>query len=180
MKIILTKAPPRATVVFRPLLLEGIFSNYPSQHRRYPKFSDLKQPPLSSVSQSVQLLFLVRIFATTWMPGFPVHHQLPELAQTHVLWIGDVIQPSHPLSSPSLLASIFPTSLQMAYHMVSLGSLQQNIYSQTSSPFMLWLRTPREKIPPDRGRSCQSLKVWPLGVTSRTLDKVVTEPVRFK
>ena len=35
------------------------------------------------------------------MPGFPVHHQLPELAQTPVHWVGDAIQPSHPLSSPS-------------------------------------------------------------------------------
>ena len=35
------------------------------------------------------------------MPGFPVHHQLPELTQTHVHWVGDVIQPSFPLSSPS-------------------------------------------------------------------------------
>ena len=34
-------------------------------------------------------------------PGFPVHHQLPEFAQTHVHWVGDAIQPSHPLSSPS-------------------------------------------------------------------------------
>ena len=34
-------------------------------------------------------------------PGFPVHHQLPEFAQTHVLQVGDAIQPSHPLSSPS-------------------------------------------------------------------------------
>ena len=33
--------------------------------------------------------------------GFPVHHQLLELAQTHVHWVGDAIQPSHPLSSPS-------------------------------------------------------------------------------
>ena len=33
-------------------------------------------------------------------PGFPVHHQLPELTQTHVHWVGDAIQPSHPLSSP--------------------------------------------------------------------------------
>ena len=33
-------------------------------------------------------------------PGFPVHHQLPELAQTHVHQVGDAIQPSHPLSSP--------------------------------------------------------------------------------
>ena len=35
------------------------------------------------------------------MPGFPVLHRLPELAQIHVHWVGVVIQPSHPLSSPS-------------------------------------------------------------------------------
>ena len=35
------------------------------------------------------------------MTGFPVHHQLPELAQIHVHWVGDAVQPSHPLSSPS-------------------------------------------------------------------------------
>ena len=34
-------------------------------------------------------------------PGLPVHHQLPELTQTHVHQVGDAIQPSHPLSSPS-------------------------------------------------------------------------------
>ena len=34
-------------------------------------------------------------------PGFPVHHQLPELAQTHVHQVGEAIQPSQPLSSPS-------------------------------------------------------------------------------
>ena len=34
-------------------------------------------------------------------PGFPVHCQLPELAQTHVHRVSDAIQPSHPLSSPS-------------------------------------------------------------------------------
>ena len=35
------------------------------------------------------------------MPGLPVHHQLPEFTQTHVPRVGDAIQPSHPLSSPS-------------------------------------------------------------------------------
>ena len=35
------------------------------------------------------------------MPGLPVHHQLPEFTQTHIHRVGDVIQPSHPLSSPS-------------------------------------------------------------------------------
>ena len=39
------------------------------------------------------------------MPGLPVHHQLPEFTQTHVHWVGDAIQPSHPLSSPFPLAS---------------------------------------------------------------------------
>ena len=34
-------------------------------------------------------------------PGFSVHHQLPELTQTHVHWVSDAIQPSHSLSSPS-------------------------------------------------------------------------------
>ena len=35
------------------------------------------------------------------IPGFPVHHELPELAQTHFHRVGDAIKPSHPLSSPS-------------------------------------------------------------------------------
>ena len=43
---------------------------------------------------SVQSLSHVQLFATPWttaMPGFPVHHQLLELAHTHVHWVGDVI-----------------------------------------------------------------------------------------
>ena len=38
------------------------------------------------------------------MPGFPVHHQLPELTQTHAHWVSDGIQPSHLLLYPSLPA----------------------------------------------------------------------------
>ena len=34
-------------------------------------------------------------------PGLPVHHQPPESTQTHVHWVSDAVQPSHPLSSPS-------------------------------------------------------------------------------
>ena len=37
-------------------------------------------------------------------PGLPVHHQRLEFSQTHVHWVGDAIQPSHPPSSPSLPA----------------------------------------------------------------------------
>ena len=45
------------------------------------------------------------------MPGLPVHHQHLESTQTHVHWVGDAIQPSHPLSSPSLLPPIPPSSM---------------------------------------------------------------------
>ena len=54
--------------------------------------------------QSVQSLSRVRLFVTPMdcsTPGLPVHHQLPEFTQTHVHWVGDAIQPSHPLLSPS-------------------------------------------------------------------------------
>ena len=44
------------------------------------------------------------------MPGFPVLHRLLELAQTHVHRVGDAIQPSHPLSSPS------PPALKLPQH----------------------------------------------------------------
>ena len=53
---------------------------------------------LSSVAQSCPTL-CDPMNCTT--PGLPVHHQLPESAQTHVHRVGDAIQPSHPLSSPS-------------------------------------------------------------------------------
>ena len=42
-------------------------------------------------------------------PGLPVHHQLPEFTQTHVHWVGDAIQQSHPLLSPSPHAPIPPS-----------------------------------------------------------------------
>ena len=72
-------------------------------------YSPLIRPPdgdqSSSVAQSCPALCDPMDCST---PGFPVHHQLPELAQTHVHW-GDAIQPSHPLSSLLLLPSIFPS-----------------------------------------------------------------------
>ena len=52
----------------------------------------------SSVAQSCPTLCDPMNHST---PGLPVHHQLPEFTQTHVHWVGDAIQPSHPLSSPS-------------------------------------------------------------------------------
>ena len=52
----------------------------------------------SSVTQSCPTLCDPMNHST---PGLPVHHQLPEFTQTHVHRVGDAIQPSHPLSSPS-------------------------------------------------------------------------------
>ena len=42
-------------------------------------------------------------------PGLPIYHKLPEFIQTHVHRVGDAIQPSHPLSSPSPPPSMFPS-----------------------------------------------------------------------
>ena len=52
-------------------------------------------------------------------PGFPVNQQLPELAQPHVLPVGDAIQPSHPLPSPS------PAAFNLSQH--------QGLFQQVSS-----------------------------------------------
>ena len=57
------------------------------------------------------------------MPGFPAHHQLPELAQTHVHRVGDTIQPSHPLSSAS------PPAFNLSQH--------QTIFEGVSSSYQV-------------------------------------------
>ena len=55
------------------------------------------------IFSSVQSLSRVRLCdpMDCSTPGLPVHHQLLEFTQTHVHWVSDAIQPSHPLSSPS-------------------------------------------------------------------------------
>ena len=65
-----------------------------------PKFWVCEFPSVqfSSVAQSCPTLYDPMNCST---PGLPVHHQLPEFTQIHVHWVGDAIQPSHPLSSPS-------------------------------------------------------------------------------
>ena len=61
----------------------------------YAEFSSVQ---FSSVTQSCPTLCDPM---NRSMPGLPVHHQLPEFTQTHVHWVGDAIQSSHSLSSPS-------------------------------------------------------------------------------
>ena len=61
----------------------------------------------SSVTQSCPTLCDPMDCST---PGLPVHHQLLEFTQTHVHWVSDAIQPSHPLLSP------FPPALNVSQH----------------------------------------------------------------
>ena len=110
--------------IFQAKILQGIFptqgSNLHLLHWRADSFTTV--PPgmpqqtgnviqiwtwaehsvqFSSVTQSCPTL---RDPMNRSTPGLPVHHQLPEPTQTHVHWVGDAIQTSHPLSSPSLPA----------------------------------------------------------------------------
>ena len=69
-------------------------------------------------------------------PGFPVYHQLPEPTQAHVHRVGDAIQPSHPLLSPS------PPTFNLSQHRVSSNELVLHIrlpkywsFSFSISPF---------------------------------------------
>ena len=71
------------------------------------KYWDLKQIAVSSVAQLFPTLCDPMDCS---MPGFPVHHQFPELAQTRVHWVDDAIQPLHPLSSPS------PAAFSLSQH----------------------------------------------------------------
>ena len=80
----------------------------------------------SSVTQSCPTLCNPTNCST---PGLPVHHQLLEFTQTHVHWVGDAIQPSHPLSSPSPLcpqscpaSGAFPMSRLFASGGQSIGA----------------------------------------------------------
>ena len=61
-------------------------------------YHSLKRVQFSSVAQLCLILCDPMDCST---PGLPVHHQLLEFTQTHVHWVGDAIQPSHPLLSPS-------------------------------------------------------------------------------
>ena len=96
---------------------------------------------------------IVRLLSHVWLcdlmdcgtPGFPLLHHLPELAQTLVHWVGDAIQPSHPLSSPSS-APIFPSirvfSSESALHIrwsVSFNINPPNEHSGLISFRMDWL-----------------------------------------
>ena len=112
------------SLIIKHTLKISLFTSY--NGNLYYIFASQISPPsvqFSSVTQSCPTLCNPMDCS---MPGFPVHHQLPELTQTHVHWVSDPIQPSHPLSSPSPRA--FSLSQHQGLHqMAKVSVLPMNI-----------------------------------------------------
>ena len=79
------------------------FPSYEMEITTVDTTKDYQFSSVQSVAQSCPTLCNTMDCST---PGFPPHHQLPELAQTHVHCVGDAIQPSHPPVSPSLVFNL--------------------------------------------------------------------------
>ena len=104
-------SPGKNTGVGCHSLLQGIFptqgSNLRLWHLLHWQADSLPLSHLGSTSKKCVFSSVAHSCLTLCnpmdcsTPGLPVHHQLPELTQTHVHCVGDAIQPSHPLSSPS-------------------------------------------------------------------------------
>ena len=73
--------------------------------------------------------------------GFSVHHYLPKFAQTHVHWVGDTIQPSHPQSPPSPLYLNFPQHQGLFQWVGSLHEVAKVLELQLQDQSFQW--TPR-------------------------------------
>ena len=123
--------PFKHLILFHPLLWSSIFpgirvfSNELVFCIRWPKYRNLNfsispsneysglisfrvdRPPKSLANRGAQFSSVAQLCLTLCdpvnrsTPGLPVHHQLPEFTQTHVHWVSDAIQPSHPLLSSS-------------------------------------------------------------------------------
>ena len=100
------------------------------------------------LSHSVQSLSCVLLFVTTWITALQdsVHQQLPEFTQTHVHWVGDAIQPSHTLASPS--PSVFNLSrnqglfewVSSSHRWPKCWSLSFNISASNEHPRLMFFR----------------------------------------
>ena len=136
--------------------LRGHFTqslSFPSDHQ--PLSSDQVDVAFGSVQSLSRVRLCNPMDCST--PGFPVRHQLTDLAQTHVHWVGDAIQPSHLLSSPSPAlnlsqhqglvlpsATLFPRALvpiaptlQLCWHPPRLSN--STVRTKTPSVFSLCL-----------------------------------------
>ena len=111
------------------------------------QWTNLFNPILSSFSSVAQSCLTLCDPMDCSMPGFPIHHHLPEFIQTHVHWVSDAIQPSHPLSSPSPPAFNLPSIrgfsnesfLRIRYWSFNFSISPSNEYSGLISFRMNWL-----------------------------------------
>ena len=90
----------------------------------------------SSVAQSCPTLCNSMNHST---PGLPAHHQIPEFTQTHVHQVGDAIQPSHPLSSPSPPAQLFWWGDQSIGVSASASFLPMNTHDRSPLGWTGWI-----------------------------------------
>ena len=90
----------------------------------------------SSVAQSCLILFDPM---NRSMLGFSVRHQLPEFTQSHVHWVCDAIQPSHPLSSPSPPTFHLPQHQDLFYWVSSSHQVAKVLEFQLQHPSFQWI-----------------------------------------
>ena len=118
-------------------------------------------------------------------PGFPILHRLPEFAQTHIHWVSDAIQPSHPLSSPLTspedvitlchLPSIFPSirvfSNELALHISwsKYWTFSFSISPSNEHPglisfriWLIWSCSPRDCQESSPAPQFKSINLWAL------------------
>ena len=120
---------------------------------------------VSSVAQSCPPLCDPMNHST---PGLPIHHQCLETTQTHVHWVGDAIQPSHPLSSPSSPAlnpsqhQVFSNESALSISWPKYWSFSFNISPSNGHPGLIsfrmdWLDLLAESSPTPQFKSINSL-----------------------
>ena len=98
--------------------------------------SSLSHLPSSSVQFSHSVVSLCNPMNHS-TPGLPVHHQLPESTQIHVYWVGDAIQPSHPLASPSRPA-LNLSQHQVLFQWVSSSHQVAKVLEYSLQPLSQW------------------------------------------
>ena len=72
-------------------------------------------------------------------PGFPVHHQIPEVTRIHVHWVSDAIKPLHPLSSPSLPAFNLSQHHGLSQRIRSSHEVTKLLELQLQHKFFQWI-----------------------------------------
>ena len=116
-------------------------------HWGSPLFMELEQITLKFITSVAQLCVTLCNPLNCSMPGLPVHHQPPESTQTHVHCVGDAIQPSHPLLSPSPPAinlssiRIFSNESALCIRWPKYWSVSFNISPSNEHPGLIFFRT---------------------------------------